>query len=74
MAETNQVPSGRVFRLTVEPQWGMRGRRVEYEFFFPAKLNSTDTRNFLDSQKLGGMHHFWTEIPFGKIFESTSYH
>jgi len=59
------VPVGYVYRLRVEPDWGTRGLRTEYEFFFPKKLGRTETKNFLASERLSEMHHSWDKIHYG---------
>jgi hypothetical protein len=59
------APVGHVYRLRVEPQWGQRGSRTEYEFFFPEKLDRKDTNSFLDAQNMGSFHHSWEKIHFG---------
>ncbi len=67
-------PKGYVYRLTVEPDWGRRGTRTEYEFFFPEQLGRCETRDFLDAQQLSGCHHSWKKIQFASRQRTVTSH
>ena len=67
-------PVGYVYRLRVEPDWGLRGCRTEYEFFFAEKLDRADTRSFLEAEKLDSFHHDWSKIHYGSRNRAVTNH